>query len=172
MTLSTMRYKGYKWQHNPASLTVTTKGEIKEQRLLQKQSIVNDLGSNARVIKGTGQLVGKDCITQYCQLLRLQSKGGSGVLSLPDTLPFYAFFKSIELSCDPTPEVVTYNFEFVEDLSSEPIKSQSVYCTVENGETLWDISYKYDISIEKLVELNPQISRVDELALGEQVRIC
>lgn len=172
MILSTMRYKGYKWQHNPSSIIITTKEEIKEQMVLQSKSFVRDLGAKARVVKGSGQLVGKDCIAQYGQLLKLQSKGGSGVLSLPDTLPFYAFFKSIELACDPTPEVVTYNFEFVEDLSVEPLIGDCTCHTVNMEETLWDISYKYNIAIEKLVELNPQISRVDELTVGEQVRIC
>lgn len=172
MILSTMRYKGYKWQHNPASLIIATKEEIKEQMILQSKSFVRDLGAKAKVVKGTSQLVGKDCIAQYGQLLKLQSKGGSGILSLPDTLPFYAFFKSIELACDPTPEVVTYNFEFVEDLSVEPSKGDYAYHTVDEKESLWDISYKYDIAIEKLVEFNPQVSRVDELTVGEQVRIC
>jgi hypothetical protein len=172
MTISTMRYKGYSWSHNPKTLKVSTEDEIKEQVILENNSFVRKLGNKGRVITGTGQLYGEDCIKQYEALLKLQSKEGSGILSLPDTLPFYAFFKSIELACDPTPEVVTYNFEFIEDLSKTSAGQRKIYHSALSEETLWDIAYAYNIDIEKLVELNPRLKRVDELSEGEQVRIC
>ena len=37
---------------------------------------------------------------------------------------------------------------------------------------MWDIAYAYDVPIERLTVLNPQIPLIDELSRGERVRIC
>lgn len=173
MILAKIRYKGYSWVHNPKTLKVTKEQILRENQIPFGKSDIQDLGGKSRVISGTGQLCGEDCLIQYQQLLELQSLEGSGILSLPDTKPFYAFFKSIELDCDPTPEVVTYNFVFIEDVSRSRVSTEPTYYTVlSNYENLWDISYKYGVDMNTLVSLNPQIKRIDELMKGEKVRIC
>lgn len=172
MSLAVMRYKGFEWEHNPQMLKVSSHRSLSEQGVAGGSSVVRDFGERARVITGSGQLSGDDCISKFARLATLQNQSDSGILSLPDVAPFYAFFKSIELSCDPTPELITYKFEFVEDLSKSKAESEKLYHTVVDDETLWDISYRYDVKIEKLVELNPELKRTDELVLGSRVRVC
>lgn len=172
MTISKMRYKGFSWVHNPMTLKVTKEQVLREQYIPYGNSAVQDMGVKSRIVSGTGQLYGKDCLEMYNQLLKLQSLEGSGILSLPDTKPFYAFFKSIELACEPKPELVTYNFVFVEDLSAQKNDAQPYYHTVQYLQTLWDIAYEYGVDIDTLVGLNPQIKRIDELEAGERVRVC
>lgn len=173
MKISKIRFKGYSWVHNPKTLKVSKEQNMRENFIPYGKSNVQNLGVKSRIISGTGQLFGEDCLIQYQQLVQLQSQEESGILSLPDTKPFYAFFKSIELSCDPTPEVVTYSFVFVEDLSKQKNINQPMYHTVvSDEETLWDISFKYSVEMNTLVELNPQIKRIDELHSGERVRVC
>ena len=173
MILSKIRFKGYSWVHNPKILKISKEQNLREHHIPFGKSALQDLGGKARIISGTGQLIGEDCIDQYNQLVALHSKEGSGILSLPDTKPYYAFFKSIELACDPTPQVVTYNFVFVEDVTRQKTSSATMYHTVKNDkETLWDISYKYGVEMNTLVSLNPQIKRIDELAVNERVRVC
>lgn len=172
MILSKMRFKGYAWLHNPKTLKLENGAKLREDYLFQKCCMITEESSKPTVVKGTGQLYGEDCLKQYAELLKLQAKGGSGILSLPETRPFYAFFKSISLDCDPTPDLITYSFEFVEDMSKRPLGDTQYYHKVLEGETLWDISFNYDVPIERLVELNPQLKRTDELLSGEQVRVC
>jgi hypothetical protein len=74
--------------------------------------------------------------------------------------------------CEPAPEVITYSFEFLEDSEKNYTVDEKYYHTVGVDETLWDISYLYSIPIEKLVSLNPDIKRVDELRVRSQVRVC
>lgn len=172
MKLSKMRYKGYSWLHNPKEIKITKEQLLKEQHIPYDTGYMQDLGSKSRVIEGIGQLYGDDCLDQYKALEKLQGEKGSGILSLPNMKPFYAYFKSIGLACDPTPKLVTYKFVFVEDNSGQNNFSRQIFHKVEKGETLWDIAYKYKVDIEKLVSLNPQIKRIDELCEGDSLRIC
>ena len=44
--------------------------------------------------------------------------------------------------------------------------------TPSDGETLWDVSYRFDIVIDRLVALNPDIKRPDENLGGRAVALC
>lgn len=86
-------------------------------------------------------------------------------------LLFFAVFESIKIVGSPKPEVLTYSFVFREVMESK--RGQNlVSCVTQNGENLWDISYKYGISIDTLVSLNTQIKRPDVVADGSVVRLC
>ena len=166
-----MRYKDYTWEHNPKTLKVSLSDNLTEQKLAGSRSLVRYSGRGARKISGEGQLCGDDCLHEFSRLLSLQYQSSSGILSLPDTKPFYAFFSGIKLLCEPSPKVISYAFEFVED-TSRPLKSETAFHIVEDGETLWDISYIYGVPVEELVKLNPDVRRVDELEEGSAVRLC
>ena len=114
MSLSKIRFKGYSWEHNPKTLTIEKQRILREQFIPFGKSKQQNMGERSKVVKGTGQLFGEDCFEQYLELLELQSRSGSGILSLPDTKPFYAYFKSLELECEPSPNLITYNFVFVD----------------------------------------------------------
>ena len=43
---------------------------------------------------------------------------------------------------------------------------------VTQGETLWDISYRFDLPIDALVRLNPQVKRPDVVAEGTVIALC
>ena len=172
MIVSNIRYKGYSFRHNPEHLKVTSENSIRQQIIPKGKNVIQDIGAKARVVTGTGKLFGEDCLKQYNRLVNLQKQDDSGVLSLPDTLPFYAYFKKIELVCEPTEKLVTYSFEFVEDMTKSEVAENKVYHYVRDNESLWDISYMYDIPIENLVSLNPQVKWIDELEKGEKIRIC
>ncbi|MCH5299569.1 MAG: LysM peptidoglycan-binding domain-containing protein [Ruminococcus sp.] len=172
MKLAVMRYKGYAWEHNPQTLKICSHRSLSEQGVAGGSSVVRDFGERSRVITGSGRIAGDDCISKFAQLVALQNQSDSGILLLPDVAPFYAFFRSIELDCDPTPELITYKFEFVEDLSRARTEGEKSYHTVSKDETLWDISYRYGVEIERLAELNPEVKRVDELAAESRVRVC
>lgn len=167
-----IRFKGYEWEHNPETLKVVTEENISEHKLPYGTSYTSKNSTKCRVVTGGGKFAGYDCIAQFNELLKLQKKPLSGVLTLPEQKPFYAYFKKLELKCEPTDNVVSYSFEFLEDSEKNYTYKEKTYHTVESGETLWDIAFNYNENIDELVKLNPEIKRVDELDEGSSVRIC
>ena len=170
---SMIRFKEFAFEHNPETLKITTSKNIINRNVIGSKSAVFETGDNSRVITGEGKIHGQNCIYKFLKLFRLKEERGSGILSLPDMKPFYAFFSSLEFSADPTPELISYKFTFIEDsLRQElPVASERFY-ELGEGEDLWDAAYKFGVSVETLVGLNPEIRRVDEPGEGTKVRIC
>ncbi len=172
MRISKIRYKGYEWELNPETLTVVNERNYNEVIMPEGTSLSSTRSKKCRVITGEGMIIGYECLKLFNEILRLQSESESGLLTLPSTKPFYAYFTKLELLCEPTDDAVSYRFQFVEDAERSYIIKEKRYHNVSGSETLWDIAYAYNTEIEKLVQLNPDIKRVDELTAGSGVRIC
>ena len=170
---SLIRFKGYTFEHNPRTLLITSQKNISRQSVLGAKSTVRETGDNCRVITGEGTIHGDNCIYKFMKLFQLKEQSGSGILSLPNIKPFYAYFSSLEFSADPTPKLITYKFVFKEDsLKQGPSASPEKFYYTQEGEDLWDISYKFNVPVETLVELNPELNSVNEIEQGTKVRIC
>lgn len=172
MKTATMRYRGKEWPHNPQSLKITSQKAVEERRLGSAGALVRELGKHARIVTGTGVIMGADCVERYISLCELKNLPGSAVLTLPGIPPFYAFFKSLELICVDSPDTVKYSFEFVEDLGVQAPAIKKEYYTVAEGESLWDISHRFSVPIETLLRINPWVKRPDELEEGREARLC
>ena len=168
-----IRFKEYEFEHNPATLLISSQKNIAKQNVLDSKSIVQETGDNSRIITGEGNIHGENCIYKFVKLFKLKEQSGSGILSLPGIKPFYAFFESLEFAADPTPELVSYKFVFREDCSKQRslIVTDRFY-TPESGEDLWDVAYKFSLPIEILVKLNPDLKSVNDIGEGTAVRIC
>lgn len=171
MILATMRFAGYEWLHNPVSLVITNGLSQNRHSLYEENVQVSAQRLDLKVYSGKGELAGGDCIEQYKKLEKLFLSGKKGVLTIPGMEPVYASFSKLEAVGTDTPDLLSYTFEFVQELSAE----KSTYpceCECKAFQTLYDIAYEWDIPLERLVELNPQIRRPDELKEGERVRLC
>ena len=170
---SLIRFKGFEFEHNPETLQITSQKNISRQSVIGAKSVISETGDNSRVVSGEGKIHGENCIYKYIRLFKLKEESGSGILSLPNMKPFYAYFASLEFSADPTPELITYKFVFKEDNSKQrDIVVPEKYYYPENEEDLWDISYKFKVPVETLVSLNPDIKRANEIEEGRAVKIC
>ena len=71
------------------------------------------------------------------------------------------------------PDIVGYRFEFWEQVGEgiPVLREGKDYHIVQEGETLWDISKLYGISISELARRNPNVKRPDQLAAGEKVAL-
>lgn len=173
MNLNVMKFKSYIWPHNPSTIDISVKRDLKEIMIPFRGSIVQDYGREKRIVSGTGQFFGEDCIKQFESLFLVFKQGGSGYLSLPEMDSFLAIFKELELTESSLPNVLNYNFEFWEDLTPDTknVYLQSNYYTVLDGDTLWSIASKFDISIEELLSLNANIKSPNQLTIGERVKL-
>ena len=170
---SLIRFKGFELEHNPETLQITSQKNISLQSVVGAKSVISETGDNSRVISGEGKIYGENCIYKYIRLFKLKEEIGSGILSLPNIKPFYAYFSTLEFSADPTPELITYKFVFREDSSKQKdIVIPEKYYNAQSGEDLWDISHKFNVPVETLVSLNPDIKRVNEIEEGRTVKIC
>lgn len=168
-----MSYKGYSFKTNPSVIRIKHRTRVTKSSVpFQAESTVS-FGRKACEISGEGVIVGYDCEKQFAEIRRLFLSGGSGLLLLPGIEPFYAFFESLELLDEPSDSLIKYSFSFCEDTSVKHFEVQMPKsCTAEDGETLWDISYKNNITVEELLDKNPNIMRPDlPLSAGEVIKL-
>lgn len=171
MKLVPMRFKGVEWHHNPREISFECDKEINELKAPYGNAYIQNMGRKNMKISGTGELYGEDCLEQFNRLLKLFKEGGQGVLAIAHMTPMFAVFENINVIGEPIPDVLTYSFVFREVMENKRDEVQTSHLA-ENSENLWDISYKYGISIDALVKLNPHIKRPDMDLTGKAVALC
>lgn len=173
MNLNVMKFKNYVWPHNPSTINVSVKRDLKEVMIPFKGSVIQDYGREKRIVSGSGQFFGDDCIEQFDSLFFVFKQGGRGYLSLPGMDSFLAVFKELKLVGNSMPNVLTYNFEFWEELTSDmtDLDLREDFYTVLDGDTLWSIAAKVETPVETLLALNTNIKSPNQLVPGEKVRL-
>lgn len=173
MNLNVMKFKNYVWPHNPSTINVSVKRDLKEVMIPFKGSVIQDYGREKRIVSGSGQFFGDGCIEQFDSLFFVFKQGGRGYLSLPGMDSFLAVFKELKLVGNSMPNVLTYNFEFWEELTSDmtDLDLREDFYTVLDGDTLWSIAVKVEIPVETLLSLNTNIKSPNQLVPGEKVRL-
>lgn len=171
MNLNIMKYKNYTWPNNPSTIDISVKRDLKDISMPFNLSVIQDLGRKKRIVSGQGQFFGENCMEQFEDLFKVLKQGGTGYLCLPGMVPFLAVFSELQLIGEAMPNVINYKFEFWEDLSSSFVNDnlEESYYVVLEGDTLWSIAVKYNMSIEDLLSLNCNIKNPNQLIVGERV---
>lgn len=173
MRFAPMRFSGMSLRHNPEKLSISGSDHVRVYHSPCCDADSRSLGRELRRIEGEGEFCGKDCIAQYQALEQLHIRSKRAKLVLPHMEPMYAYLKELKMTAKPVDDVLSYRFLFIEAQSLRPeAQNTEFYLTKTDGESLWDIAYAYDVPIERLTVLNPQIPLIDELSRGERVRIC
>lgn len=168
-----MRFCGYTFHHNPATLKIEHTGRLRELEHPYSLPYAEHLGNRLRRVTGEGELYGADCIAQFLKIKDLFENGEAGLLSLPRIPAMYAYLKELTMTAEPKEDILTYRFLFVEaHLPEREESSRESYETIVDCESLWDISYRFGVPIDTLVQLNPQIGYIDTIAEGVSVRLC
>lgn len=124
------------------------------------------MGPRATEVSGEGELFGAQAYVWYHRLAQLHREGGAGLLYLPGEQPFYARFADFSVCAQPGEQGLFYTFLFVEDTQAASCGALTVYHTVSEGETLFDIAARYGADVGALLEKNPGIGAPNRLAAG------
>lgn len=197
MKLTPMRYKDYTWPHNPETCRVGMERKIAVQKAPFGGYCLQDLGEIHRVMRGEGVFAGEGAYEQFRALERVFHQEGAGMLAHPVWQAMRARFVTLEVLEEPQPDYVRYSFEFWEEGGMTGMTRISAaaetapgtaeeqqpgaddaektgpgeYHLVSKGETLWGISKRYGISLEQLLQLNPQIRNPNLIRPGDEVRV-
>ena len=171
MNLVPMRFKGVEWRHNPREISFECSKRVNELHAPYGKSYIQNTGRKCMLIKGEGELYGADCTEQFAALFELFKSGGSGVLAIPKLGALHAEFESLKIKGYPKPDVLTYSFVFRE-VAQRAVDDKPASYTPFAGETLWDVSYRFDMVIDRLIALNPWVKRPDENLDGKVVALC
>ena len=173
MNLNLMKYKNFVWPHNPSTIDISVVRDLKEVNIPFVGTRFQDFGRKKRIVSGQGQFFGENCMAQFESLFLVFRQGGVGYLSLPGMNSFLAAFKELKLTESSMPNILSYSFEFWEDLSSATanLDVQSNYYTASDGDTMWSIAANFEVSIDTLIALNPSIKNPNQLTVGEKVRL-
>ena len=171
MNLVPMRFKGVEWHHNPREISFSCEQSVNEFQAPYGKSYIQNTGRKCTVVRGEGELYGDDCAEQFARLFALMKSGGCGVLAIPKLGTMTAVFESLSIKGYPKPDVLTYRFVFREVMENNREDKPTAYLC-GNGETLWDVSYRFGIVIDRLIALNPFVRRPDDVLEGKEVALC
>lgn len=188
MNLSPMRYKNYIWPHNPRVYTIEYERAMAENKVPYGLYHLQDLGRRHRVMRGEGEFAGPDAYVQFGALANVFYSQGPGPLIHPLWQASNAYFVELALKQEPRPDYVSYSFVFWEDLeyydtalSTKPVRpSQDASVsgnagplthTVVKGDTLWGISQRYGVTVDRLLSNNLWIKNPNLIRVGQEVRI-
>lgn len=167
-----MSFKDFVFPINPSFIKISHSRKLSKQKVPYGNNVVFDMGGNERTVSGEGEFYGDDCIETFEKLKKVFESGGGGILYIPSQRPVYAVFSSLEMLAEDIENTVKYRFTFTESFARNTYKQDYGYIA-DGKNSLWDISYKYGVCIETLLELNPFVCRPDSIIEnGKRVTLC
>ena len=169
----TMRFGGVSMSHNPKTLKITRNKKMNFVGLASGINKLSNVCDGVSKISGEGELYGGDCFLLYDKLLKMCFKNQAAVLALPEIGAFTAVLEDISVSAESRENFLSVSFVFCAvNAEREPVEIlPKKFYTAQEGENLWDVSYKFGVAVETLAELNPHIRKILDLKEGEEVRI-
>ncbi len=193
MILAPMKFKDYVWPHNPRVYEISFKKDIVSHRVPCGLYVLQNMGRNRRVLRGEGEFCGPGAYKEFQKLGNVFYDDTPGTLVHPLWMTTSAYFVALELAQEPREDYVRYSFEFWEcfdgydavlrkiDVKTEadvPVQEtqsaaaeQAKYYTVKSGDTMYAIARANGITLEKLVEFNPQVGNIHLIFAGQKLRV-
>lgn len=166
-----LRYKSFVFDKNPAEITLKGAKLLSTEHIPFSGSFISENGAKPKIIKSSGSFSGENRLNRSLEIQKLFDKGGEGMLFLSDLPPVNAVMSSLSVYEKSGSTDIFYDIEFYE-VPAESEETKEKYITAGNGDSLWSISAKYDIAIEKLVELNPLCIDPWDVSEGGRIRIA
>ena len=176
MKLAPMRYKDYTWPHNPETYSIRFQRSVAVHKIPGGRYAMQDMGLTYRVMEGEGTFSGTGAYEEFRKLASVFYAGGAGELVHPVWQSTRAYFVSLTLTQQPTPDYVRYRFVFWEaEPETESAGAQRTSAgdyTVRQGDTLWAIAARCGVTLAALLRANPQIEDPNRIVPGERVKLA
>lgn len=193
MILSPMRFKDFVWPHNPRVYSITYERKIAVHKIPFGRHYLQSLGQTRRVMKGEGEFVGEGAYDKFKELASVFYEETPGVLVHPVWMTTTVWFAGLELRQEPRRDYVAYSFEFWEVVGGDNVTTLTTrevesgdsvtaaqsgvvqgaqWHTVAQGDTLWGLSRRYGVALDRLIALNPDIRNPSLIYVGQKVRIA
>lgn len=167
-----MKFGEYTFMHNPKTLTVYNKISGGSVVMPYCGSRYEAVALDNALIRGKGVITGSGCFERLLSLLEMLRRGESALLSVSPLPAVRAVLTSLEYTLAPKENTVEISFEFTSCSSCESSENEIPHSVIAaEGETLWDISYKYSVAVERLLQLNTFVKRPDILEKGQVIRL-
>ena len=188
MTLSPMKFKDYVWPHNPRVYEIKYRKGIVSHAVPFGLYTLQNTGRRHRVLRGEGEFCGENAYREFQRLATVFYENTPGTLIHPLWMTTSAYFVSLEVMQEPREDYVRYSFEFWEDydgyeLTLKQTSQQAAAAkadekaagakqhTVGSGENFALIAAAYGLSLEQLIELNPQVKNIHLVEVGQVLRV-
>lgn len=176
--LSAMRYKDFIWPHNPRTFHVLWQRRVAVLDAPGGRFHVQELGKTCRILRGEGEFCGETAYEDFERLVRTFRQDGAGTLVHPIWQSDAMYFTRLELTQEPRQNYVAYAFEFTETRTPFgdalhrvlPSAAEGIH-RVQPGDTLWSIAAQHGVTVESLLQKNPQIANPNVLTTGQEVRL-
>ncbi len=185
MNLTPLKYKTYSWSHNPETYTIVFDKDLVAHKYPGKGGAeIEDLATAHRVITGKGTFAGVGAYDEFRKLATVFYEDGAGPLIHPVWQISNAVFKKLQVTQEPTPDFVAYEFEFWEDTPAlveskaivindeqTPITEPSKSHTVVQGEYLNKIAKDYNTTLDSILAVNKDIKNPNKISIGQKINI-
>lgn len=185
--LASMRYKSFVWPHNPRTYTIGYERRMASHDTPHRKSRLEAMGMAHRVMRGEGEFFGPDAYDQFKALACVFYEDTPGLLVHPVWQSVNAYFVELTLEQEPRADYVRYSFAFWEcgeeerafglkeaaDTKTEnKAKGENgEYHVVVRGDTLWAIANRYKLTVQQLIDRNPDIKNPNLILPGQKVRV-
>ena len=149
-----MKFKGFSFDVNPASVEVYHKRNISEKALLSGRSRVRDEAVCPTEIHGKGCFYGENAYESLSALETLHSKGGEGWLYLPQGSVYKVYFKELSFCFNADKNRYDYSFVFIECMNGKKPLYNFSFTIALNDENLFQIADRCNTPVEQLMALN------------------
>lgn len=167
-----MKFGEYTFMHNPKTLTVSNRVSGSTAVVPYCGSRFEAVALDNALISGKGVITGEACFERLLALLEMFRRRESALLSVSPLPAVRAVLTSLEYTLAPKESTVEISFEFTSCSGCESTEEEIPHSVVAaKDETLWDISYKYSVSVERLLQLNSFVKRPDILEKGQVIRL-
>lgn len=180
MNLTSMKFKGYAWPHNPRIYSIAATRSVANHKIPGGGWYSREMGEGLRVVTGEGEFTGDNAYERFKELYSLFSEGGKGQLVHPIWRTMTAHFTALSLVQEPRADYVYYKFTFTEcgmdaDTSVSPVALDSA-----SGSQSVSASLKYQVfcvnstaAYRKLVASRSGLCRYHTMKRGQTIfTIC
>lgn len=186
MVLSPMRFGDYVWPHNPRVYEILYERDLVCHKVPMGKYLLQNMGMNRRILRGEGEFFGSGAYDEFKRLACAFYKDEPQILVHPVWMSTKAYFTMLRLKQEPKEDFVSYEFEFCECFDGYSNKIHEIEkpkaevdtpqgmtdkktYILKFGDTLWGIARSNGLTLQQLLNLNPQIRNPNIYYAGDVI---